>query len=680
MTYCIEMLMWEEPECLPATLQTEQLEEEDTFCTILFNDETHTYDQVINALTKAIDCDQTAAVDFATSVDREGRSVVKSGGFSDCEAARKIIEKQTSRQGQTPLRVVLYKTSVASHQHYAVRIFSWLQEILAWSCGLRELFAKVVLDESVSKRGAASFAETLMLADTRLWKLARVQSRQLFMAAILMDADCKRRFSVLFTRLYPELMKQFVEDDHDHSISVTSESVQLYTVPSIARWLATEHNLLEVILTTYRDLCLVHTVGAGSTRKFSFVRHEKSQVFRRGIYCLVDLKYVLLNRPGAVDEWSDQLRESFTKGFNVFLEILQCMQGMDAVIRQTGQHVEFEAEWEGAFNLQIRLSDILAIVLDWCRSDLMVLVEAYTACVATVADITSPTAEAGIAADFAKMASHQSTVVAVIAGAAATVVTATISSSGASALHAAAANAAQKAAATVAEPQSRYEVFSVAGKSTECIRYDFASQPVSVHQPVSRLLAGLCACVNGVGLSLTQLHLAHGAGLPIRDLIEPSLRALVLAAQCHAGMWRRNGYALQNQVYFYQSVKCRAQMYDKDVLMMQLGAALMDPNDFTLILIHKFGLLNWSREDYDTDVTPEDSVKQLITLAEHFLKLLIVILCERYVEGVGLVTPADVVKREIIHQLCIQAMSHSELTKALADDPYRENNVDDVVW
>jgi len=88
-----------------------------------------------------------------------------------------------------------------------------------------------------------------MLADTRLWKLARVQSRQLFMAAILMDMDFKREFAILFTRLYPELMKQFVDDDHEHSISVTSESVQIYTVPSIARMLIAEHNLLEVGLT-----------------------------------------------------------------------------------------------------------------------------------------------------------------------------------------------------------------------------------------------------------------------------------------------------------------------------------------------------------------------------------------------------------------------------------------------
>ncbi len=45
---------------------------------------------------------------------------------------------------------------------------------------------------------------------------------------------------------------------------------------------------------------------------------------------------------------------------------------MDAVTRQTGQHIEFEPEWEGAFNLQLRLADNIAVILDWCSSDVSV--------------------------------------------------------------------------------------------------------------------------------------------------------------------------------------------------------------------------------------------------------------------------------------------------------------------
>jgi len=52
---------------------------------------------------------------------------------------------------------------------------------------------------------------------------------------------------------------------------------------------------------------------------------------------------------------------------------------MDRVTRQTSQHVEYEPEWEGAFNLQLKLSDILTIVQDWCAMDVSVYELSFTA-------------------------------------------------------------------------------------------------------------------------------------------------------------------------------------------------------------------------------------------------------------------------------------------------------------
>ena len=44
-------------------------------------------------------------------------------------------------------------------------------------------------------------------------------------------------------------------------------------------------------------------------------------------------------------------------------------QGMDAVTRQTGQHIEFEPEWEQAFNLQLKLADSISVMIEWCATD-----------------------------------------------------------------------------------------------------------------------------------------------------------------------------------------------------------------------------------------------------------------------------------------------------------------------
>ena len=42
---------------------------------------------------------------------------------------------------------------------------------------------------------------------------------------------------------------------------------------------------------------------------------------------------------------------------------------MDAVTRQTGQHIEFEMEWEGGFTLQLKLEDTIQAMIIWCASD-----------------------------------------------------------------------------------------------------------------------------------------------------------------------------------------------------------------------------------------------------------------------------------------------------------------------
>lgn len=56
-------------------------------------------------------------------------------------------------------------------------------------------------------------------------------------------------------------------------------------------------------------------------------------------------------------------------GYRSMLELLKCMQCMDSVTRQTGQHIEYEPEWDGAFNLQLKLADDIAEILDWCSTD-----------------------------------------------------------------------------------------------------------------------------------------------------------------------------------------------------------------------------------------------------------------------------------------------------------------------
>lgn len=98
-----------------------------------------------------------------------------------------------------------------------------------------------------------------------------------------------------------------------------------------------------------------------------------------------------------------------------------------------------------------------------------------------------------------------------------------------------------------------------------------------------------------------------------------------MIAQVHAGMWRRNGYALLNQLYFYHNVKCRSEMLDRDVILLQVGASLIESNEFLIHLLNKFNLINWAHPDFESNLRApeEDSMRQKISLVEEFLGLLI---------------------------------------------------------
>lgn len=42
---------------------------------------------------------------------------------------------------------------------------------------------------------------------------------------------------------------------------------------------------------------------------------------------------------------------------------------MDPVVRQVGQHIEMEPEWEAAFTLQMKLTHIISMIQEWCATD-----------------------------------------------------------------------------------------------------------------------------------------------------------------------------------------------------------------------------------------------------------------------------------------------------------------------
>uniref|UniRef100_A0A8B9JVH3 E3 ubiquitin-protein ligase n=1 Tax=Astyanax mexicanus TaxID=7994 RepID=A0A8B9JVH3_ASTMX len=569
----------------------------DTYYCMLFNDEVHTYEQVIYTLQKAVNCTQKEAVSFATTVDRDGRKSVRFGDFQFCEQAK---SRNTSRQTK-PLRVQVMHSSVVAHQCFALKALAWLGHIIRYSDALRRILCQVGLQKGPEGENS-SLVDTLMLCDSKMWKGARNVYHQLFMSSLLMDLKYKKLFAIQFAKNYERLQSDYVKDDHDREFSITDLSVQMFTVPSLARMLITEENLMTTIIRTFVD----HLRHRDLQGRFQFERYTAQQAFKfRRVQSLIgDLKYVLISCP---TEWTDKLREKFLEGLDGFLELLKCMQGMDPVVRQVGQHIEMEPEWEAAFTLQMKLTHIISMMQEWCASDERVLIEAYKKCLTALTHCHSGFTDG-----------------------------------------------------------EQPITLSMCGHSVDTIRYCVSQEKVSIHLPVSRLLAGL-----HVLLSKTEVAYRFPDELSPPMLIEHPLRCLVLCAQVHAGMWRRNGFSLVNQViYYYHNVKCRVEMFDKDLMMLQAGASMMDPNHFLMIVLSRFELFH---------IFSSDVVQQNSTLIEEMLHLIMMVVGERFASGIGQVENSDELKREIVHQLCIRPMAHSELVKALPENENKETGMERVI-
>ncbi|XP_076276967.1 ubr1 ubiquitin ligase [Lasioglossum baleicum] len=610
--YCYEMLSLEYTS-VPPELQIKENDEDpssllsslDSYCTVLFNNETHTFDQVISTLTRVMKCQSKDAVEFVTNVDREGRAVVKCSRFKVCEDLKFDIEKFTQRHSSRALKVLVVHAHVIAHQTFAMKLLNWLQQFISLSEGFRVLFSNVALN---TKLPDISVVEGMLMRDSELWKSARTAWHRLFMSGMLMQYESKKALAIVFTNNYGCVMKDFIRDDHDHPFSIVSLSVQLFTVPTLAHYLIAHHNVLFILLNTFISESSRRCNAAG---KLEFERDPPHSSFRRAQQILHDLRYLLSTKPTV---WTDELREGFLQGLSLLLTLLCSMQCMDAVLRQVGQHVEYEPEWESAFNLHVRLSPVMTLALQWCGSDRVVLIKAFRLVLRRLSK------QAGL--------EYRPT-----------------------------------------------QVRELVDHSATCILYDVSSEPVSIHLPLSRFLAGLFLYLEQHNLHFQCDEFINQAKPTPEEIIEPVLAAQVMISQAHAGMWRRNGYSLVNQLYFYHNVKCRSEMLDTDIILLQAGASLIESNEFLIHVLNKYNLLRWANPDFGNTALDQEE----ISLVEEFLGLLIIIIGERYVPGVGQVTADDRLKKDIIQQLCIKPLSHSELSKALPDDPNIEMGMEQVI-
>ncbi|CAG0883513.1 unnamed protein product [Cyprideis torosa] len=592
------------------------------YVTVIYNDESHTYDQVIHALSRALTCSRKDAREFATIVDRDGRCVLKCGNFKVCEDVEQEVRKLTSRNNAKALKVCVRPANVVAHQMFALKLLSWLNETIKICQGFRYLFAEIMMEqESV---GCDTFLDQVLLSDVQLWKNARTSWHLLLISSFLMEVDLKRTFARRFISHYSAMMDDFIHrDDHEHSVCITSLSVQLFTVPTLAQSLIAEDEALSMLMRCFK--AFYHRKLSTDGAHHLSLEHASSNPFRRAQFILSDLKHLLSVLPDA-SGWSTELKKAFVKGLKDFVEFLYWMQGMDEFTRQVGEHMEYERDWENGFNLHLRMAPVITLFTQWACSERSVLFKAVRAVVSALEK--------------------------------------------------------RNPASVWVYRSLQLTTWMRRNHRTRVMVYDVASQPVSFHLPLSRFLAALVLGLQKFNLDLNsdELNLRNNYEL-ITEIMEPVLRLRVLTAQVHAAMWRRNGMSLMTQLYHYHSVKCRSEMMDRDLVLLQYSAAHLDQNDFLIHALNRFDLLDWAMEPTaNVDIHPdEDYLRHLNIIADEFLSFLIELVGERWTVGIGQVEWEDCLKKEIIQYLCIKPLPHSSLIRLLDEDINHETGIEKVI-
>jgi len=601
--YCYEILCWENMEDLPKDLESEEASKLDYHATVLFNDEIHTFDQVISSLTRAIICQKKEAKEFASLVDREGRTMVKVSTFEECINVKNTIEKATKRSHSSiPLKCEVMQISVVAHQEHALQLLDWLNKAISYHEELRTVFGLMMqtnvfnIVDGKEVYLNVNILNQVMTNDVNLWKTARNLWHKLFINGMLMNTESKKFFAKSFTRLYGQLMSDFINDNQDHFYSIMHLSIQIYSVPSLAHALIEEDDAFYLISKSFYNECEKHLEDKDKIQ----VKRELTSSFKRAQAVLSDLKYLLSTTP---THWTESLRNSFHHGFEIIITILRWMQDMDSITRQVGQHLEFESDWELAIYLQLKMSSVVTQLFEWCSSDFKVLKRS---------------------------------------------------------INLALKNLKQKF------KQVSYKTWKLCDIECECIDYDVSSLLVTIHLALSRCVAGLLLellkhDVKYSDLDTNNLTLIQLMELPLRTLVMISqFRASMwrrngfsLVNQIlfyHGSSFREEMYDKDIIMMQYAGSFIEPNEYLIHLL-----------NKFNLMFWVQENYETTQRKQ------EEDFIRQTSVLVEEFLNLLLIIVGERYTLGIGSnITIEDKVKKEIIQWLCIEPCTHSDLIKNLS--------------
>ncbi|GAC73291.1 N-end rule pathway, recognition component UBR1 [Moesziomyces antarcticus T-34] len=636
------------------------------FAVLLWNDEKHSFSQVIDIVTDATGRSEHDAKGVAERVDKHGRDIIEVSSdlrrlFQIARVLNSIDLMVTLRPAfdvyaeeviQLVLNFVmdlsncnLYLPGGVDDEAHAQPLFGQgplkpdaaaFKHIIARSFfapfqPFRRIEAGCMSPEFFDPRNIAYY-EALLLMEYKLWKSARLDIKALLMSLIA-RREIKKEVSLRFAKVYPMLVESFMLRDREQEYSICFLTVQLFSVPSIATMLVQKHDFLSKLMlllqaifasppmTDIMDLILppISSARRQASVHLMFLRQSRSY------HIFYDIRYLL-----ASEGVQKLIATNARTHTDYFLQCLALFQSIHPSRRAVSAHVEFESEmWIPVFHISSHLGKAAKMFGEaFAHASPDQLVEAIVCSL----DAISATCE-----------------------------------------HLTVCDAESYPPTTFHD--ARYRIGADAGtKVLPVVSFAVESQPVSFHQPMHWLLAELLRQIPLVGhQALQQWSGKQRLDELLQDRVDEKkllvaldypLRVCVKLAQIRCNMWVRNGFVIRSQAHHYRDNSMRSIMFDQDLLLIQAAFALLDTDRLLLSMLDRFQLLSWFDVADASADKPYDAT-QGIFLAEELLFLIVTCLSE--MSSVCAWSIDAQIRREVIHFLALGQGTFSDVTKNIPE-------------
>ncbi|KAK9765319.1 E3 ubiquitin-protein ligase ubr1, partial [Basidiobolus ranarum] len=614
--------------------------EQTTYACILWNDESHNFDEVIAQIREATGGSTREATKIANKANSHGRAIVEIS--TDVE---RLIHIATSLFS-IGLHVTIRSGRDTFREEVTGMLIDWLKELCSARRGeitsayhgkVSDSLIQIVGDElgetwrnqPVNIKeilGISTFIseeivrfDQLLLYDACLWKEAKVTLREFYVSLFANAPELKKFIASRFAITYTKLCENFLINDQELEESIMLFTVQIFTVPTLSAMLVREYSFITTMLVILRSYFLrgeilpqeaIDTVGAlvdcesaaMSSRKYFHIFDDF-----RYLTCSENVKSIVPHEPLFLSQ---------------YIEFVSIFQGMNPIKRYVNQHIEFETQVaENAMNATLYLAELNRHFAGCYGNDGKMLGDAILRIVGQISfwmNFTRP-------GEF-----------------------------------------------VYSPPSFKSE------RGITIIDYQVHSQFVSFHHPLHWFFGHLLEnieCLQEETLrkySWKSLFDLFKSGTLVEEapdegtkrllmIFDHPIRVCALLAQIRAGIWVRNGFEIKDQAEQYLDPSLRENTFDLDLLIVQAAFSVLAPEQIILTILDRYALLDWFNGNLNSTLYDKP---QMSVMIEELLHLFIICIGERFI--IAKASMRERVMREIIHG-CVRPIAYSELTERISE-------------